>query len=104
MNGATVLNPVPLQFRVLVAAVIAHALIVVLIWFGIFYADLDLISGSWWLLMFWLWPVWPLLLVLHPVRTFKRVAMPVTIGVALLAPCFPTAFAFTAWSLGGFAP
>jgi hypothetical protein len=47
MNGTTVLNPVPPQFRALVAAAIAHALIVLPLWFGIFYADLDLISGHW---------------------------------------------------------
>jgi hypothetical protein len=104
MNAEVVPNPVPHQFHTLVAAAIADALIVLLLWFGIFYANLDLISGHWWLLLFWLWLVWPLLLVLHPVRIFKRVAMPVAIGVALLVPCFPTAFAFTAWTLGGFAP
>ena len=104
MNAVAVLNPVPHQFRALAAAAIAHALIVLFLWFGIFYADLDLIPGRWWLLLFWSWPVWPLLLVLHPVRTIKRVAVPVAIGIALLVPCFPTAFAFTAWALGAFAP
>jgi len=104
MNAVAVLNSVPHQFRALAGGAIVHALIVLLLWLGVFHAGLDLIPGRWWLLLFWSWPVWPLLLVLHPVRTFTRVAVPVAIGLALLAPCFPMAFAFTVWTLRGFAP
>jgi len=104
MNAVAAFKPMPYQFRAQAAAAIVHALIVLLLWLGDFYADLDLIPGRWWLLLFWAWPVWPILLVLHPVRTFKRAAWPVAIGVALLVPCFPTAFALTVWTLGGFAP
>ena len=104
MNAVAVFNPVLHQFRVLAVAAIAHALIVLLLWLGVFYADLDFIPGHRWLLMFWAWLVWPLLLILHPARTFKRVAVAVAICVALLVPCLYTAFALTAWALGGFAP
>ena len=92
------------RFRVLIAATIVHALIVLLLWLGMFYAHLELISGRWWVLLVWLWFVWPLLLVLNPARTLKSVAVPVYIAVALMVPCIPAAFALTAWSLVGFAP
>lgn len=104
MNVVVALNPVSHQFRALAGGAIMHALIVLLVWLSVFYFDLDLVSGQWWLLLFWSWPVWSLLLILHPVRSFKRVAVPVSIGIALLVPCIPTAFAFTVWTLGGFAP
>lgn len=104
MNAVVAFNPVSHQFRALAGGAIVHAFIVLLVWLGVFYADLDLIPGHWWLLLFWLWPVWPFLLILHPVRTLKRVAMPVAIGIALLVPCIPTVLAFTSWTFGGFAP
>lgn len=104
MNAVVALNPVYNQFRALAGGAIAHALIVLLVWLGVFYADLDFISAPWWLLLFWSWPIWSLLLMFHPVRSFKRVAVPVSIGIALLVPCIPTAFAFTAWTFGNFAP
>lgn len=43
MNAVVAFNPMPYQFRALAAAAIAHALIVLLLWLGAFYADLDLI-------------------------------------------------------------
>ena len=94
----------PRLFRVLSATVIAHASIVLMLWLGMFYADLRFISGRWWLLFVWLWPLWSLLLMLHPARTVKHVAVPVVIGIALIMPCVPTALAFSVWALKGFAP
>jgi hypothetical protein len=104
MNTAAALVPSRQRFRALSAGTIVHASIVLLLWLGVFYADLEIISGRWWLLLVWLWLIWPPLLVLHPVQTVKRVAVPVAVGLALMIPCIPTAFSFTAWALGGFAP
>jgi hypothetical protein len=91
----------PRGFLALAVAAIAHALLLL----GMDnYAEWNFVSTRCWLLLFWLWPLWPLLLVLHPARTLKRVSAPVVIGIALLVPCIPTAFMFTAWTIFGFAP
>ena len=60
---------------------------------------MSLLPGQVWLALAWLWLVWPLLLVLHPAGTPRRIFVPVFIGVVLIAPCMATIFLFTAWAL-----
>jgi hypothetical protein len=47
---------------------------------------------------------WSLILSLHPARSPLFVLIPSTIGALLLAPCATTIFAFTIWTVRGFAP
>jgi hypothetical protein len=77
----------------------AHALIVQLLWTVHSFANMALLPGQIWLALAWLWLVWPLLLVLHPAGTPRRIFVPVFIGVVLIAPCMATIFLFTAWAL-----
>ena len=104
MNTIVASKPFAVGFRVLASITVAHALVVLLLWLGVFYADVQFISGRVWLVLLWLWLVWPLLLAFHPGRSLRGVAVPLLVGIALIAPCVPTAFAFTAWVIGGFAP
>jgi hypothetical protein len=86
-------------FQLLALLCVAHALIVLLSWIGQSFADLSLLSGQIWLALAWLWLIWPLLLVLHPAGSPRRIFVPVFIGVVLIAPCMATIFLFTAWAL-----
>jgi hypothetical protein len=97
---ATALVP----YRLVAAMAIAHALVTLLLWSAVLIADLQVVSARIWLALVWLWLVWPVVLAFHRDRSLKRVAVPSLIGLALLAPCIPVAFAFTAWTIGGFAP
>lgn len=83
---------------------IAHALVALTVGLVAVVADVYVMPARVWLVVVWLWLVWPLSLALHPERSLKRVAVPSLIGLAILAPCIPMAFAFTAWSIEGFAP
>lgn len=87
------------SFQVLALLCVAHALIVLLLWIGQSFANFSLVSGQIWLALAWLWLVWPLLLVLHPAASPRRIFIPVFTGVVLLAPCMATIFLFSAWAL-----
>ena len=87
------------SFEVMALLCIAHALIVLLLWLVHSFAKMSLLPGQVWLGLAWL--VWPLLLVLHPAATPRRIFVPVFIGVVLIAPCMATIFLFTAWALDG---
>src|SRR5215831_7688362 len=78
---------------------VVHAALVVLLWAGALYFDISVLPGRAWLALSWLWPIWPIVLMLHRHRTPTRVLVPTLIGVALLAPCLPTIWSFTMWSL-----
>ena len=90
------------SFHRLALLAICHASVVLLLWVGVFNADLQLISERSWLILAWLWLAWPLLLALHPARSLRRVSVPLIIGTVLLIPCAPTMFALTVWAIGGF--
>ena len=94
----------PAGFRTLAVSAVVHAAVVLAIWLAQFAGDLYVIPARWWLGLAWLWIVWPVLLVLHPARTTKRVLVPLAIGVVLLLPCASTIFTFTVWAVEGFAP
>lgn len=89
----------PQSFQVLAVLCVAHALLVLGLWIGHAFAGASPLSGQAWLTLAWLWLVWPLLLVLHPARSRRRIFVPVFIGVVLIAPCMATIFLFSAWAL-----
>ena len=73
-----------------------------LLWAGAFYAEVRSISGRAWTFLAGLWLIWLIVLTLHPARSFSGVAISAAIGLALLAPCLPVLWAYTAWAIGGF--
>jgi len=92
------------QYKILAGFAIAHAALVLLVWLGVFYADLHVLSAKVWLTLVWLWLLWPLVLALHPGRSLLRFVVPIVLGAVVLAPSIPTAYAFTSWTVFGFAP
>jgi uncharacterized membrane protein YGL010W len=96
--------PLDRQYKILGALAVAHAALVLLLWLAVFYAEIDVLSGRAWLALVWLWLLWPLALAFHPRRSLKRFVVPTIVGVAVLAPCIPTAYTFTSWAVFGFAP
>ena len=104
MDAATSLKPMPSGFRALAAGAVMHAVVVLVLWLVEFVGDIHVIPARWWLTVAWVWLVWPVLLVLHPGRTLKRVAVTLGIGAVLLLPCASTIFTFTVWAIEGFAP
>lgn len=89
------------SFQILALLCVAHALTVLLLWSVQSFGKMALVAGQVWLAMAWLWLIWPLLLLLHPAASPRRIFVPVFIGVVLLAPCMATIFLFTAWALDG---
>jgi hypothetical protein len=83
---------------------VGYAALVLLVWIVALYADVYWLSGRAWTLMAWLWLAWPVTLALHPVRSLSRVAIPVAIGLAFLAPCIPVLWEYSMWVFGGVAP
>ena len=95
-------NPV---YRALAAGCLFHALAVLAVWALILIGNAPIfISGQAWLIMAWLWLFWPLALCVPAPRSLRGIGVPVLIGIAMLVPCVPFVFAFTAWSIYGFAP
>ena len=91
-------------YRTLANACVMHALLVFVLWASMFWVNVEFIPVKPWLLLGWLWLIWPAALTLHRERSFLRVGVPVAIGLAALVPCVPTIFALTVWSTHGFAP
>ena len=87
------------SFEIIALLCVAHALTVLLMWAVQSFGNMALVAGQIWLALAWLWLVWPLLLVLHPAGSARRIFVPVFIGVVLLAPCMATIFLFTAWAM-----
>ena len=91
------------SFEILALLCVAHALIVLLLWTMQSFGNMALVGGQIWLALAWLWLIWPLLLVLHPAGSARRIFVPMFIGVVLLAPCMATIFLFTAWAMDAMA-
>jgi hypothetical protein len=89
------------SFQVMALLCVAQALVVLLLWIVQSFGNMTVLPGQVWLALAWLWLVWPLLLILHPVGSPRRIFVPVFIGVVLIAPCMATIFLFTAWALDG---
>jgi hypothetical protein len=87
------------SFEIIALLCVAHALTVLLMWAVQSFGNMALVAGQIWLALAWLWLIWPLLLVLHPAGSARRIFVPVFIGVVLLAPCMATIFLFTAWAM-----
>jgi hypothetical protein len=87
------------SFEIIALLCVAHALTVLLMWAVQSFGNMALVAGQIWLALAWLWLVWPLLLMLHPAGSARRIFVPVFIGVVLLAPCMATIFLFTAWAM-----
>ena len=102
--SASSTQPVSAACRMLAAACILHAVLVFALWAAMFWAHVEFIPAKPWLALGWLWLIWPAVLTMQRERTLLRVGVPLAISLALLVPCVPTIFAFTVWSIGGFAP
>ena len=57
-----------------------------------------------WLILQWLWFLWPLVLVAHPARSPQGVIVPVGVGLLLVVPNALWLWTYTAWAFNGFAP
>jgi hypothetical protein len=90
-------------YRILAFLAVIHSAAVLTVWL---FARPDAfpISPRVWVIFAWAWLIWPLLLSLHRGRSLVRFAVPVVLGLVLLIPCMPMLLAFTAWSIGRFAP
>jgi len=84
------------SFQVIALLCVAQALVVLLLWIVHSFGNMSLLPGQVWLAL-----AWPLLLILHPAGSPRRIFVPVFIGVVLVAPCMATIFLFTAWALDG---
>lgn len=89
------------SFQIMALLCVGHALMVLLLWAVQSFGNMALLAGQVWLVLAWLWLVWPLSLALHPAASPRRIFVPVFIGVVLMAPCMATIFLFTAWALDG---
>jgi hypothetical protein len=88
--------------RWLAIASVSHAATVFIIWLTAI--NHPLIPPKLWIVIGWLWFLWPIVLSFHTGRSLSRVLVPTIIGLAFLAPCLPSLAAFTAWNIHGFAP
>jgi|SRR5450631_442267 len=99
---ASVARPAPSSaYRALATIMIVHALLILLFVLSLIYFDFAVIPGRAWLILSWLWFIWPLVLLLHPDRSVLRVLAPCLVSIALLAPCAPLVWALTVLAIGG---
>ena len=91
----------PQSYEPLRLASMAHAAAALVAGLSIF---LGLIPVWAWLVLQWLWFAWPVVLVAHPSRSFRGVAVPIGVGLLLLLPNAFWLWANTVWSINGFAP
>ena len=94
-----------LSDKVIASGVVVHAILLVACWYAAIRAGIDvpLISGRPWLLLVWAWLAWPIYIFARW-RVSKLTVGALLLGAAIMVPALPTAYAFTAWSIGGFAP
>jgi hypothetical protein len=90
--------------RWLLLLVIGHALLLLAGWWEMFHTHVGLFSARWWLVLAWLWVAWPFVLFVFPARPRLLNWIAVGTGVLFLIPCVPWVFAFTVWTIWGFAP
>jgi hypothetical protein len=82
---------------------LAHAAIVTGLWVASMYRDVRVVSGPVWALIAWAWLVWPLLLAVSRANSSRLTLGAVAMGALIIAPTVPEIYAFTAWSVRGFA-
>ena len=91
--------------RVIAIATVVHAILVTAWWWAAIYADIDIpvVNGRVWFAAAWAWLVWPVYMFARA-KVTRLTAVALIFGVAVIAPAMPTIYAFTVWSIGGFAP
>jgi len=98
------LGPFSRGSLVLSGIAIAHAVLVLIIWFAGIVLDWPMFNARLWLIFAWLWTVWLLVLSWRAKHDAKLVLITILICVALILPSFTTIYVFTAWWIQGFAP
>jgi hypothetical protein len=91
-------RPVPLSYRLLAGATVIHPTILLLIFFS------KITSARIFILLGWVWFLWPIILLIHPARSLRRWFIPVGIGFLLFLPSLFGVFTMTMWKINGFAP
>ena len=91
--------------RIIAIAAVVHALLVSAWWWASIYADIDIpiVNGRVWFVGAWAWIIWPIY-VLARAKVTRLTVAALIFGAAVIAPAVPTVYAFTVWSIGGFAP
>jgi hypothetical protein len=91
-------------FHILACGAIVHSALLFAWWLTSRFDGPFFVSGRTWIVLAWLWAVWPLVLLLHPGASLRRRFIVIGIGLALLVPCAETILIFSCWKIGGFAP
>jgi hypothetical protein len=91
------------QLLIAVGAIV-HALLVTAWWWAAIHANVAVVSGRVWLVAAWGWLIWPVVLLVARAQASRLTVGSVVVGAVVIVPTLPTIYAFTAWSIGGFAP
>jgi hypothetical protein len=84
---------------------VCHAFAVFALWWlGMGMDHPWVIPSVLWLTLAWAWVIWPFMLALQIRKRPIPTLIALGTSVLLLAPCAPTGFAFTVWTINGFAP
>ena len=98
--GKAVEKPLPWSYCLLAGTMIIHAAIMSIC----FMTGLGP-KSSIFILLGWLWFIWPIVLLIHPARSLRRWIIPSGIGFLLFMPSLIGIFVMTIWKFGnGFAP
>src|SRR5215831_6431294 len=103
MGGTSSQPPGASNQRLIAGAALAHAIFVTSWWWAAMYPHIVPFSVRVWVVVAWLWLVWPLLLLVRRREASRFASVAVLIGAGIIVPCVPTIFTFTAWSINGFA-
>ena len=93
-----------LCFYFLACVALVHSAFLFVWWLSATSGDRFRFEGKTWVMLVWLWVVWPVVLALCPGTSLLRWLIVTVIGLAFLLPCAETILVFTLWSLRGFAP
>jgi hypothetical protein len=89
--------------RAIASGVLVHAAVIAGLWWLMLYADVEVIPGTYWVVLAWAWFVWPV--VVFAWRQASRLTVAaLVVGALIMVPCASTIYTFTAWSINGFAP
>jgi len=89
--------------RAFIGAVIVHAALIAAWWWAAIYADIDVPGGRAWLPLALAWVLWPICAIVK-YRGARGVWAALIVGAVLIAPTASTIYAFSVWSVSGFAP
>jgi hypothetical protein len=90
---------------IIALTIVVHAGLIAAWWWAAIYADIDTprILRQLWFPLAWAWVLWPVY-ALAKYRAAPLVWAALVVGGLLVAPAVSTVYAFTVWSIGGFAP